>query len=164
MNLLTRALRNFITLFGKNIEWYFDIREFCIVDSPIPQDVADKIFKYHIIPMNYVRHKFGRPVIVSKRSGYRPREYELSKGRNGNSLHTFSGEGAADYTHSGDWAVFLKLMMKHTDYKRICYYPNNNFIHADYAGNRRLFYTAQSPASSWKYVGTLEDFNADYLK
>jgi hypothetical protein len=158
MGLLDNIKKNIDIVKESKFMWYFDLREFCITDNPVPLHTADKIIKYHMLPMNLVREVFGKPVIVSKRSGYRPINYELSMGRTGASQHCFIGKGAADYTHSGNWDLFIKLLRKYTDYTRICYYPNNNFVHCDYASDKRLFYTASSPAGSWGLVGDLGDF------
>lgn len=138
---------------------YFDISEFNRTGEPIPERVADAILHYHIVPMSVVREELGAAIEVSRRSGHRPEEYELQKGRSGNSTHTFKvttkdpeGKGASDYT-ANDIECLLDLMIKHTGYTRICYYPNNKFIHTDYGfpeRGRRLF-TAQSPTAKWKF-------------
>jgi hypothetical protein len=133
----------------------FEFREFCITDDPISHEVANKIMRYHLLPMQAVRNHMKIPIIVSRRSGYRPVWYEEMKGRSGNSQHTFSGKGAADYTMSGNWKEFLLYIAWLTDYTRVCYYPNNNFVHCDYAALTPTFFTAQSPAGSWKWHGEL---------
>ena len=141
----------------------FRIREYCIEQKPPTKKIAGHILKDHIEPMNKVRDEYGEPILVSKRSGYRPRAYEVSKGRPGTSQHNFEdthpkGTGAADYT-AADLKKVMELVIKNTDYNRICYYPNNNFIHCDYrptpSGKREL-YTAQSPASKWKLDKVIE--------
>lgn len=159
--MLQRIKENIRIVEESDFEWYFDLREFCITDAPVPQIVADKIIKYHMLPMNLVREEFGMPIIVSRRSGYRPMEYERSKGRAGTSQHNFKGLGAADYTHSGDeydWNEFIRLIIILTDYTRVCWYPNNNFVHCDYSSGERQLFTADSPAGAWEYKGRLEDF------
>jgi hypothetical protein len=136
---------------------HFRISEYCIEQKPPTKRIADIILSNHITPMNAVREAVGEPVLVSKRSGYRPRKYEQSKGRTGNSQHNFeeshpNGTGAADYT-SASAKDLIEPMLEHTCYTRVCYYPNNNFVHADFkptpSGKREL-YTAQSPTSKWK--------------
>lgn len=140
------------------MNWNFDIREFCITDEPVPQGVADKIFKYHMNPMQVVRERLEDPIIVSRRSGYRPVKWELERGRNGNSQHTFRGKGAADYRiNSDNWGLLLCLIKDWTEYSRICIYPNNSFIHCDYASDKRIIYRAESPAGSWYQLGELDD-------
>lgn len=156
--MLQRIKENIRIVEESDFNWYFDFREFCITDAPVPQDVVDKIIKYHMLPMNLVREEFGMPVRVSLRSGYRPVEYERSKGRVGTSQHNFKGLGAADYTHDGDWDEFIRLIIKLTDYTRVCWYPNNNFVHCDYASEDRQLFTADSPAGAWQYKGELKDF------
>jgi hypothetical protein len=141
----------------------FKISEYCIEGKPPTKKIADIILSNHIEPMNKVRDEYGEPILVSKRSGYRPRAYEVSKGRPGTSQHNFEeshehGTGAADYT-SAVAKELIQLVLKHTCYNRICHYPNNNFIHCDYkptpSGKREL-YTAQSPASKWKLDKVIE--------
>ncbi len=134
----------------------FRISEFCIEQKPPTRRIADIILKCHIEPMNIVREALESPIIVSKRSGYRSRAYEVSKGRSGNGQHNFEdshehGTGAADYT-SAEAKELIEPVLEHTCYTRICYYPNNNFVHCDYKptpSGKREVYTAQSPTSSW---------------
>jgi len=131
---------------------FFKIREFCIEPGPIPIDIAQKIVDYHIKPMNFVRYELGRPIIVSDRSGFRPKLYEVNKGRSGRSQHCFEGNGAADYTCSGDINELLELIMKETQYTRVCYYKEENFIHCDYGiidGDRRQLFIDHN---GWEFV------------
>ena len=130
---------------------YFSIKEFCITPQLLTIEVADAIFMFHILPMNVVRKKHGRPIKVSLNSGYRPEDYELGKGRSGTSEHCFKtlwpmGQGAADYT-SRDLPGLVKLLMKYTKYTRITYYKKKNFIHCDFKhieGGKRAYYEADS--------------------
>jgi hypothetical protein len=135
----------------------FRISEFCVTGQPPTKRIAEIILSNHIAPMNLVRDAYGSPILVSLRSGYRPRAYEQSKGRAGNSQHNFEeghehGAGAADYT-SARAKELIPFLLEHTCYTRICHYPNNNFVHCDYkptpSGSREL-YTAASPTSKWK--------------
>lgn len=158
--MLHKIKENIRILEESDFKWYFTIQEFCITDDPVPQDVADKIIKYHMLPINLVREEFGMPVIVSLRSGYRPIYYESSKGRSGNSQHNFKGLGATDYSHSGCWDEFIRLIIKLTDYTRVCWYPNNNFVHCDYNSDERQLFLADSPTDAWQYKVKLEDFKA----
>lgn len=141
----------------------FRISEYCIEQTPPPRRIADIILKDHITPMNAVREAFGSPILVSKRSGYRPRTYEVSKGRAGTSQHNYEdthpkGTGAADYT-SVNAKELIEPILEHTSYTRVCYYPNNNFVHCDYKptpSGKRETYTAANPNSTWvlsKVVG-----------
>jgi hypothetical protein len=141
----------------------FKISEYCIEGKPPTKKIAGFILKDHIEPMNKVRDEYDGPILVSKRSGYRPRAYEVSKKRSGNGQHNFEdthpkGTGAADYTCAVAKEL-IPLVLKHTCYNRICYYPNNNFVHCDYkptpSGKREL-YTSQSPTSKWKLDRVIE--------
>jgi len=130
----------------------FDVSEFCITDDPISQDVADKILHFHILPLQEIRDKIGRAVKVSKRSGYRPVDYEKAHGRSGNSQHCFRTHGAVDLVYD---AELLKELKENSPYKRICFYPNNNFIHVDWKGTGRKYYECPSPTGKWKFIKTL---------
>lgn len=127
----------------------FSISEFCINDDLIPQEIADKILKYHILPMQEIRNALNKVIQVSKRSGYRPQEHEKRRGRSGNSEHCFKGGGAVDYVFYRE--LFTKLLIC-SPYKRICHYPNNGFIHCDYKGDKRTYYECNSPTSKWKFI------------
>lgn len=137
----------------------FSISEFCIEGKPPSERIGEIILSNHIVPMNVVRDAYGKPILVSKRSGYRPKAYEKSKGRSGNSQHNFEnshkhGTGAADYTSSVAEEL-VPLIKEHTCYQRICHYPNNNFVHCDYKdlpSGKRGLYTSVSPTSPWVLV------------
>lgn len=97
------------------------------VDIPISIGVADKI-KDLIFELNPVRKRVGKPVIVT--SSYRPSWWEHYKGRSGNSQHTFEGRGAVDLACMDLKALVQEL--QHTDFTRICVYPDMSFVHCDY--------------------------------
>lgn len=132
----------------------FTISEFNISDQPIPEQICDKILKWHIIPMQRVRDKFNDAIWPSLESGYRSVEWELSHGRYGNSQHCFKGKGAVDWTcqkFSKNKDRLLDLIIKETDYTRIAVY--NSFIHCDYKKTnsmKRELYDSDS-ASNWKF-------------
>jgi len=139
---------------------HFSVSEYCINDDNVPQRIADAILYYHILVMNPVREELGAAIKVSKNSGWRPTKHEISKGRSGDSIHTFTktfrdpmGKGAADYTAT-DILKLLRLMLEKTSYTRIVYYPNNHFIHADHAFQERgrRYFEAASPSSEWKFI------------
>lgn len=112
----------------------FKISDFNISGEPIPEDVADKILRYHIEPMNEVAATVPFEVMVSARSGYRSRKWELSKNRSGNSQHVFRGNGAVDWTcedFESNKDEFLEALIEKTGYTRFAVY--NTFIHCDYA-------------------------------
>lgn len=129
----------------------FSLTELCITNNDLPLDIADKLLKYHITPMVAVRKALNAPITASLKSGYRPVEYEKSKGRSGNSQHTFQGKGAIDWT-AADLDKLEKLIIKHTDYTRIARY--NSFIHCDYkptADGKRQYFTSGAD-SRWVFV------------
>ena len=131
----------------------FNISDFNISGEPIPEDVSDKILKWHIIPMQRVRNVLGIAIWASQKSGYRSLSWEKSKGRSGNSQHCFRGKGATDWTcrnFSDNKDKLLEAIIKETDYTRIAIY--NSFIHCDYKetdSNSRELYTSDSK-SSWQ--------------
>ena len=123
---------------------WFNISDFNISGQPIPEDVADKILEYHLIPGNRVRNKLGFAIWPSVKSSYRPRKWELSKGREGNSQHTFKAEGATDWTcldFDNNLDLFLKTLIKETSYRRFAVY--DTFIHCDYAGLDRWVFNSK---------------------
>lgn len=132
----------------------FTISEFNISDEDIPQDIADKILKWHISPMMDVRKELNIPMWASQDSGYRPVQWELDHGRSGRSQHCFKGKGAVDWTcrnFKTNKAKFLKSIINYTDYSRIAIY--DNFIHCDYkqtsSGRRELYISGAN--SIWEF-------------
>lgn len=137
---------------------HFSISELCIVSGPIQQTIANKILEHHIWPMNPVREKLGHPITASQNSGFRPTYYEKTRGRSGTSEHCFIGKGAVDWTTTtGSIKTLLYLIMKHTNYTRVCYYPNDHFIHCDYARPEegRRYFECASPVSAWKFIKSI---------
>lgn len=128
---------------------YFTIRELCIdPNRKPPQDVVNKLKEHHINPMNIVRECLGVPVWASQRSGWRPYEWEIARGRSGNSHHVFKELGAIDWTSSNLKNLF-NAILKHTPYTRIAVYPDANFIHCDYGSNTRVIFISDN-SSNWK--------------
>ena len=134
------------------------ISNFCITDSPIPMHVADHIYLYHLLELQKVEKRLG--VTVSRKSGYRPKEYELSMGRSGDSQHTFQyigyqgKRGATDITSSAPLDRLTDALIDATEYRRLCFYPKNNFVHGDYKdidGKRRL-YEYNYDKSEWEFL------------
>lgn len=120
----------------------FKTEELCIeYGEDIPQHIATKIWKWHIIPMLVVRAFLGAAIWASEHSGYRPMLWELRQGRNGKSEHCFNGKGAVDWTCKKEHLPeLLRLILLYTDYTRIAVY--DGFIHCDYKaedGNRYVF-------------------------
>lgn len=105
-------------------------------------DVSEKIRKYHAFPMNILRNKLGFPIIVSRNSGYRHRDYEALRNRT-NSTHLFEeiperqdpGFGAADYRVApAQWYKFATELIESNIYTRLIFYPllNTPIVHGDY--------------------------------
>lgn len=134
----------------------FKLKEFIITKpNKISLEIADKLYHYHIIPMIPVREEMGVSMTASASSGYRPKWWELRKGRSGNSQHVFREKGAVDWTCSNfetNWEKMLDLMIYHTGYTRFAIY--NSFIHCDHAptksGKREVF--ESNSASEWTFL------------
>ncbi|MCR9263293.1 MAG: hypothetical protein NXH86_04005 [Flavobacteriaceae bacterium] len=110
------------------------ISDFNISGKDIPQDVADKILDFHLRPLERVQECVSFKISVSQNSGYRPRWWELNKGRSGNSQHCFYGKGATDVTcddFKTNKDALLEALISETEYTRICEYET--FYHVDYA-------------------------------
>lgn len=120
----------------------FTISEFIIDKSSTKVDicVADKILKHHIAIIQPIRTKLGCSIIVSKNSGYRRVEWELARRRSGLSQHCFLSNslGAADYSCNENKIEELWEELKKSKYKRVCYYPENGFIHCDHKGLEKI--------------------------
>lgn len=137
---------------------YFTLSEFLIDPAQIdlPIHVADKLLKHHIAIINPIREQLGEPIMVSKKSGYRPHRWELGNGRSGTSQHTFGDGhahpqnwwGAADYTSSKLNELFEHL--KKSAYRRICIYPKHRFIHCDHKGVEKLAF--MSANGKWQRI------------
>ena len=118
---------------------YFEREEFYKEGTIVSDAVAEKTDK-HIEELNPIRHRLGVPVEISKQSGYRPKAYELSKGRSGNSQHCFEEGGAVDLTCDSGKFQRLYELLQNSGYKRICLYPENMFIHCDYKGADQVMF------------------------
>lgn len=134
----------------------FKTSEFIITrEKTVPVDICDKIWKFHIVPMLWIRQQLGIKIWASQKSGYRPVWYEKEKGRSGNSQHTFKGKGAVDWTCSNfqeNKEIFLELILEHTEYTRVAIY--NGFIHCDHKPNesgKREIYSSNSK-SEWEFL------------
>lgn len=108
------------------------ISDFNISGQPIPEDVVDKIYEYHFIPLSKISAKLNAKPSV--KSSYRPRWWELKMGRSGNSQHCYYGKGATDVTcddfKENKYSLLDELIGK-TEYTRFAMY--DTFIHCDYA-------------------------------
>jgi hypothetical protein len=130
---------------------YFSIKEFLVdrVMTTVPVHVVDKIERYHKPIINPIRHEMGVPILVSGNSGYRSVGWEIASGRDGTSEHTFIGKGAVDYTCENIELLLDEL--RASDYMRICYYPEQAFIHCDHKGEYKLEFISRG--GSWDLVG-----------
>jgi hypothetical protein len=135
----------------------FNIAEFCKLsgNTPegIPLSVADKIIRYHMTPLQIVRSELGVPIHVT--SGFRPIEWEVKRGRSGNSQHTFQVKGAVDvslFRNTHRWQDFADLIKQH--YMRIAWYPIQNFMHLDHDATQRQFFIVRN--STWMNVSLHE--------
>lgn len=133
---------------------YFKKKEFYKKGTKVPFSVDKKLDK-HIKELNKVRALQRDKVIISKKSGYRPVEYELAKDRSGKSQHTFEGLGAVDVTAS-DIKKLLANLINHTDYTRICYYPLANFIHCDFLAKEKQVFVDKG--NGW--IRTVKNHNS----
>jgi len=119
---------------------YFQISDFIInPNERVSLEVINKIL-IHLWIINGVREEGGFPIIVSKNSGYRSIEHEKRHKRSGLSEHCFIGGGAADYTCQKKYIKRLVELLRKSTYKRVCYYPKKNFIHADLKGYEKQFF------------------------
>ena len=131
----------------------YTIKQFNISGEPIPEDVADKIVRYHMYPVWDVALEFK--AYPSDNSSYRSVKWEKSKGRSGNSQHTFKGKGATDWTceyFDNKKEELLKSLIENTDYIRFAVY--NTFIHCDYKdthNGKRLVFESDS-SSNWTFI------------
>lgn len=138
----------------------FTLSEFCLDAKKVPVLVADKLLKYHILPMQPIRNRLNLSITASQKSGYRSRAHELNRGRSGNSQHTFgekadgsfsdNAKGAVDWTCSDLDALEFELI-NNSNYTRIARYKN--FIHCDYKATRsgkRELYSSDSK-SNWTF-------------
>jgi hypothetical protein len=134
--------------------------------SAIPVHIARTIYYAYINVIRELEKNFSVKFVPSQNSCYRPYAYEISRGRSGGSLHTFPAGtlGACDLITSKGriTASDLDLLKIYSPFKRICYYPNNGFVHVDYGlpgmpVHRREYYTCISPTAKWVFVGDLDD-------
>ena len=144
---------------------HFKPSDFVINNAAVPKVIIDRIFEFHLQPLNLLQDHCPFEVKVSENSCFRPYSYELSRNRSGNSQHAFGqilneildSKGACDITcedfKTNQYAL-LAALIEYTDYIRFAVY--NSFIHADYKdlynGTRRLF---KNESSGWKFVKNL---------
>lgn len=136
------------------MELNFNLSEFNISGQPIPEDVADKLLHFHILPLQAVRNKLNLPIKVSKKSGYRSKEWELAHNRPGTSQHCFIDKGAVDLTCE-DLDKLEEHLILYSPYMRIARYET--FIHCDYAASTRQYFVYNKDEKKWDYVKALPD-------
>lgn len=134
-------------------------RYWCPVDLPIPPRIWMDIGTYHVTPLRRLQLFTGAMFFPSKRSGYRPGEWERSKGRDGSSLHTFKpgSWGAVDLVMWNGTHVrhAVDLLVEYGPWRRICYYRDKAFVHVDYGDHdgkrckRRQLFEAVGDGSVW---------------
>lgn len=141
---------------------YFSIHEFLIDPAmrsgikPVPLHVVDKLWSVHLPILNPLRAKMREPVSISQNSGFRPYAWEKNKGRSGDSQHTFGDHkpdaeswlGAVDLT--ADSFERLIMHLNNSAYKRVCIYQQEQFVHCDMKGDRRLLF--ENGDSGWQYI------------
>lgn len=113
----------------------------------------------YIIPLQTLWYTHGVGLVPSDRSCYRSVEYELSRGRSGRSLHTFPPDtkGACDLRLHNFARIehVIDTVIEELPFRRIVYYPNNNFLHVDYgekgrrSGDRRSLWVCAGPLQPW---------------
>lgn len=143
---------------------YFTFKEFTR-ESVLPTYVADAILKYHLPVLNLLRDMLGEPIYISERSGYRSVAWEKSKGRSGTSQHTFINQdgnlckGAVDVTCHHMYLQELGYMLvKDSDYTRICWYPSEGFYHCDYKKSDHRVYNSIDGKWARSYRATDGEF------
>lgn len=121
--------------------------DLCIVPDPIPQDIADALYLYHLLPIKKVEARLKTRVYPSEKSVWRTRGHELSQNRDGSSQHTFEevhehGRGAGDWTSAAPLKELRDALIAETNYRRIAVYYDSGFIHCDYKDpdNARALY------------------------
>lgn len=134
----------------------FSISEFIIDKQSTKVDicVVDKILRHHIAILQPIRNHLGCAIIVSDNSGYRSLDWELDHGRSGNSQHVFLDKGTVDLRCGDRFKTELLLKeLQISKYKRVCYYPDNGFIHCDHYGNEKVNFICDSSTNNkWKRI------------
>lgn len=137
------------------------------LDRSIPPHIWATIVDHHIAPLRDLQRLTGATFFPSARSGYRPREWERSKGRDGSSLHTYpmGSFGAVDLLMWDGTPVrhSLDLLVIYGPWRRICYYPAKGFVHVDYGSAvngkqpRRQLYESVGASGVWSFRSFLAE-------
>lgn len=135
-----------------------------------PPDVWHRILQWHIRPVVSIYYAHGIPLVPSRGSCYRPKEWEEAKGRSGWSLHTFPGRsrGACDLVRADGLEIItaLDLLVEEGPWRRICLYPSDQFIHVDYGDQagapcaRRQLFECAGGREPWQFRSWLAEVPA----
>jgi len=140
----------------------YKIKQFTIEgieQNKFPKGVELKIRNNFIEPFRMIYYNTGIRPYPSRKSCYRSKEWELSKGRSGLSQHVFIGEGACDVSckdFRNKKQELIDAFVKYTNVKRIAVY--GTFIHVDYKptiGHKTVLYKSNSK-SEWTFVKILK--------
>jgi hypothetical protein len=120
-----------------------------------PIDVLEKVVEFHLLPLNLIRDRIEHPLFVG--SCYRSREHELLKGRSGTSQHTFKMKGAVDVNTNGNRQKLLEVaqMALQVGYMRVAYYPEEEFLHLDYAATEKQCFISMNGEWQWVSISKL---------
>lgn len=133
----------------------------------IPPEIWGLVRDHYIIPITTFYYTTGIRLVPSQNSVYRPLDHEHTRGRTGLSLHCFPAgtKGAADLTLEDGSPVIhiLDQVIDALPFRRICLYPNHNFIHVDYggpgvrSGQRRSLWQCTSVRGQWVRMSWLAE-------
>jgi len=136
---------------------HFTLQEFS--KHEIPLSVIEKIEEFQIPELEEMRAELNAvnnkdatiPIIISRQSGYRPKWYELQRGRSGNSQHCYGmgSKGAVDITCPTIYFDDLWEIAKESNYTRVCLYPNHQFIHCDFKPSNHKLYICED-GKTWE--------------
>jgi len=112
----------------------------------------------HCVFLSQIRSQSGKPLVISKNSGIRPKWFEKMKGRSGTSEHStynIPGRGAVDIVYE---SYQFDLILHSSFYTRICYYTSNGFYHCDRKPTKgnRLYFECDSLTSDWEFKKILQ--------
>lgn len=146
-------------------EAYGDRSEWSVIEGGPPDALWPVIVAAYVDPLRELWRKTGIAMVPSARSCYRPADYEISRGRAGNSLHTFppGSLGACDIRRldGGQIEEVIDTVIEGTPFRRIALYPGQGFIHVDYggdrlrSGSRRSLWLCRGPLQRWEYMSPL---------
>lgn len=139
--------------------------EWIVTGSGMPAELWPVIGSAYVAPLLQLCSVHGIALVPSVRSCYRPMEYELSRGRNGRSLHCFpqGSLGACDIRRAdgGKIEEVIDVVIDRCPFRRIALYPAQGFIHVDYGGDqlrdssRRSLWLCDGPLSRWRFMSFL---------